>query len=266
MRLAHQVVMRLAAGVVLVAAASTMAVASAAAESTTQICVPEAASKPVLSANAKGECPPKGTKVPVTYKSVTLPGPGGLETLSKILPHMNYVEKGIAGQPTIQFSSVNVQVVSGSGKTDASPNGMGNLVIGYDENAVNHQQTGSHYLILGEEQTFTSYAGILGGRDNAITAPFASVSGGYFNVVSGPDSSISGGAENTAGGEHTSVSGGSLNSAFGPDSSISGGDENTALGEGSSVSGGRLNSASGNFASIFGGVTLHAAGAYEAIP
>src|SRR5437588_727637 len=73
------------------------------AETTTTVCVPEASSKPVLSTNAKGECPPKGTK-PVKYKSVQLLGTGGLETLNKILPHINYIEKGVAGKPTVQFS------------------------------------------------------------------------------------------------------------------------------------------------------------------
>jgi hypothetical protein len=123
------------AGLALVAIFLTM-VAGAGAEATTTICVPEASSKPVLSTNTKGECPTKGTKVPVKYKSVQLPGTGGLETLSKILPHTNYVEKGIAGKPTIQFSGVNVQIVNGEGKT-ASVNGDGNLVIGYDENPSN---------------------------------------------------------------------------------------------------------------------------------
>ena len=60
---------------------------------------------------------------------------------------------GIDGKPTVQGSAANVQLVNGEGKT-ASANGEGNLVIGYDENGGGHAQTGSHDLILGEEQTF----------------------------------------------------------------------------------------------------------------
>ncbi len=43
----------------------------------------------------------------------------------------------------MQFSGVNVQVVSGAGETNAAVNGEGNLVIGYDENPGKHEQSGS---------------------------------------------------------------------------------------------------------------------------
>src|SRR6476661_8778156 len=103
------------------------------AEAPTPICVPEAASQSVLSTNAKGECPPKKTgKTTVNYKTEALPGPAELEKLDKILPRINYVESGVAGKPTIQFTGVNVQIVNGEGKTEGM-NGAGNLVIGYDE-------------------------------------------------------------------------------------------------------------------------------------
>ncbi len=225
-----------------------------------------------------------------------LPGTGGLETLSKILPHTNYVEKGIAGKPTIQFSGVNVQIVNGEGKT-ASVNGDGNLVIGYDENPGKHEQTGSHNLILGEEQTFTSFAGLLAGIDNTISAPFASVSGGSFDRADGFDSSVNGGSFDTASSEESSVSGGERNTASGPLSSVSGGRANTAGGFYSSIAGGEVNSApteaasvsggsentagglhagwigggannlvSGTYASVFGGHKLTASLEYEAIP
>jgi hypothetical protein len=268
---------------------------SAWAESTTTICVPEASSKPVLSTNTKGECPSKGAKASGKYKSVQLPGTGGLEALNKILPHVNYLEKGVAGKPTIQFSGVNVQVVSGSGLTSGAINGEGNLIIGYDENAGNHQQTGSHNLVLGEEQTFTSYGGILGGRNNTVSGPFSSasgggatasgeassVSGGVNNIASGNFASISGGVSNnaiaegasvsgggfsTASGEYSSVSGGGANIASRIFASISGGVENKTSGIDSSVSGGFRNTAEGKFSSIFGGKELTARNEYEAIP
>src|SRR5947209_3374201 len=44
-----------------------------------------------------------------------------------------YVSTGVGGKPTVQFSTVNVQVVSGLGATPGA-NGEGNLVVGYAEN------------------------------------------------------------------------------------------------------------------------------------
>ncbi len=42
----------------------------------------------------------------------------------------------VDGQPTVRFSGVNVQVVDGTGDTDGTVNGTGNLVVGYNENTV----------------------------------------------------------------------------------------------------------------------------------
>jgi hypothetical protein len=105
----------------------------------------------------------KQTKGGTCAKNFTLREIGGSSftaeeeaTLKSVLPHIKYVASGVDGKPTVQFSGVNVQIVNGEGKT-ASVNGEGNLVIGYDENTENkHAQTGSHDLILGEQQTFIS--------------------------------------------------------------------------------------------------------------
>jgi hypothetical protein len=168
-----------------------------------------------------------------------------LSTLKGILRCIKSVAKGIDGKPTVQFSGCNVQIVNGEGKT-ASVNGEGNLVIGYDENSgglppmrrVPGVQTGSHNLILGEEPEFTSYAGIVAGFANSITAPFASVTGGELNTASGPYSAVTGGFFSTASGEFSSVSGGGTNHAEGQTSSVSGGIHNTASGAASSILGG----------------------------
>jgi len=194
------------------------------------------------------------------------------------LPCMSYLASGIDAKPTIQFSGCNVQIVNGMGSTNTT-NGEGNLVIGYDEN--NHgkcsffvpgpetkefcesfggtwtpepfAQTGSHDLILGEEQEFTSYAGIIAGEENSISAPFASVTGGILNKASGYFASVSGGAANTASGEYASVSGGAFNTAVQQESSVSGGEDNTAQSDGASVSGGEENTAQGLWSSVSGG-------------
>jgi hypothetical protein len=211
---------------------------------------------------------------------------GELETLKGILPCIKSVAKGIDGKPTVQFSGCNVQIVNGEGRT-ASTNGEGNLVIGYDEEP--GEQTGSHNLVLGELQKFTSYGGIIAGQGDAISAPFASVSGGLNNAASGELSSVSGGYENRATGPAAWVGGGFANTASGTQSSVSGGGRNTASGALSSVSGGIENKAEtegswigggyknevfskaafgeeGISASIFGGKENKTAKDYEAIP
>jgi hypothetical protein len=124
---------------------------------------------------------------------------------------MRFVGNGVAGKPTVQFSGVNVQIVNGEGRT-ASTNGEGNLVIGYDEEP--RIQTGSHDLVLGEDQEYTSFAGIIAGVMNTVTGEYASVTGGVANTVSGALSSVSGGEVNKVSGDLSWIGGGVLNEVF----------------------------------------------------
>jgi hypothetical protein len=175
------------------------------------------------------------------------------QQLKALLKYVKVQASGVAGKPTVQFSGANVQIVSGAGKTNAAVNGEGNLVIGYDENAEKHEQTGSHDLILGEEQNFTSYGGLLAGNKNAALGPFGSVAGGEANTAASEHATVSGGYENTASGAYASASGGALNTANGKYASVSGGKANLASGEATSVSGGESNTASAFEASVSGG-------------
>jgi hypothetical protein len=135
---------------------------------------------------------------------------------------------------TLQFSGINVQVVSGSGATSGTVNGKGNLIVGYNGNTAAFPQTGSHNIIIGDDHSYTSYGGFVAGFENSITAPGASVSGGTNNIASGFQSSISGGECNLAGpgpapsclifhSGVVSVSGGLRNTASGDHASVSGG-------------------------------------------
>lgn len=106
---------------------------------------------------------------------------------------------------TWTFEGVNVKIVSGAGYTSATPNGLGNLIIGYNEASSRTDMcTGSHNLIVGHANDYTQYGGIVVGYNNVISGPFSSVSGGNSNTAS----SVSGGASNTASGILSSVSGG----------------------------------------------------------
>ncbi|UCD84757.1 MAG: hypothetical protein JSU92_00805 [Deltaproteobacteria bacterium] len=162
---------------------------------------------------------------------------------------------GLAG-PHVIFTGANLHVRSGGGATDAEVNGVGNLVVGYNDAPGDldpGDRGGSHNLIVGPEHKYLSYGGFVAGYGNTVSTRYASVSGGLGNTASGDNSSVSGGSVNTASSYVSSVSGGGNNTASGQYSSISGGFNNTASGDDSSVSGGAANTASSATSSVSGG-------------
>jgi hypothetical protein len=180
---------------------------------------------------------------------------------------------GVNG-PHIYFTGANIHIVSGSGRTDdnGNPSGLGNLIIGYDEDPnipltgdssdgllimqapgfptplVAGDRGGSHNLVIGGGNRFTraAFGGLVAGERNTIKGFGASVSGGFNNTASDLFASVSGGVRNFASAQFDSVSGGGFNTA-GPSS-------------GASVSGGFENIASGPFASVIGGIQNTAGG------
>ena len=156
---------------------------------------------------------------------------------------------------TLTITGRNVQIVSGSGATDdgGSLTGLGNLIVGYNEDVTTSVRTGSHNLIVGTDHDYTSYGGLVAGGNNTISGPIASVSGGFSNTASGESASVSGGQLNTAIGITASVSGGVDNTASGNTASVSGGQDNTASASVASVSGGDGNTASGQSSIVTGG-------------
>ena len=197
--------------------------------------------------------------------------------------------------PVVRLSGVNLQVVNGLGHTD-SKNGLGNIIIGYDEADTSSTlrctigtdskgsisdatacanaggtwsstgfKTGSHDLIVGAGNNYSSWGAVVVGYQNTSNNAFASVTGGMNNMASGPSSSISGGVANTASGALSSVSGGFANTANGDYSSVSGGNTNWAAGDYSSVSGGIENETNGQYSSVSGGSSNGAMGQYSSI-
>ena len=161
----------------------------------------------------------------------------------------------------IFFDGVNVRIRSGSGGTDgapgigaSAPNGLGNLIVGYDEaRPTASDKSGSHNLVVGERHNYSSHGGLVAGFNNTVSGINASVIGGESNEASGTRSSVSGGFTNNASNILSSVGGGFNNEASGQQSSVSAGDTNTASGFKSSVIGGFNNEASGTRSSISGG-------------
>jgi hypothetical protein len=171
------------------------------------------------------------------------------------------------GGQDVVFTGVNVHVRDGSGDTEGAVNGLGNLIVGYNEDAIGPTatRTGSHNLIVGPEHSYASYGGFVAGYGNSVSERNASVSGGYGNIASGYYASISGGYMNEANDTYSAVSAGSLNNASGPSASVCGGENNTASNDGSSVCGGRDNTASGNYAAISGGQYNSASNNYDSV-
>ncbi len=190
-------------------------------------------------------------------------------TLAQLLQRMTAVENktqfmSVSGNDVI-FTGCNIHIRNGLGATNGNPsaplsdtgttNGLGNLIVGYNElhpaPYVNNR-TGSHNIVVGRRNNFSSYGGLVVGEANTISGVFASVSGGGWNAASGSRSSVSGGGQqrqqlvrlsqrggwNVASGLFVSISGGSYNKATGFLASVSGGDHNTASGDRASVSGG----------------------------
>jgi len=149
------------------------------------------------------------------------------------------------------FEGGNVFITNGKDHI-SQINGKGNLIVG-GKSADFETNPGSHNVIIGSDNRYSAFGGLVVGNQNEIIADYASVTGGSNNIASGLSSSISGGLNNKATKSYSSVSGGRSNQASGKHSSISGGIMNMASGEYSSVSGGGANLADGEISSIGGG-------------
>jgi hypothetical protein len=153
----------------------------------------------------------------------------------------------------LTVTGANVMIIDGTGATE-STSGLGNLQVGYNAlRGSGDVRTGSHNLIVGDQQNYSNSGGLVAGVGNTISGLYASVSGGGFNTASSEGASVSGGSNNTSSNFYSAVSGGINNTASGNFASVSAGLGNRAGGAYASISGGALNRASGNYASISAG-------------
>lgn len=197
---------------------------------------------------------------------------GSLETLQRLLAALTVEAEG----KTLRLNGVNLQVVNGAGSTDSTPNGTGNMIVGYDESdEALDEHSGSHSVVLGRNNEYRSYGGIISGRSNAIESPNGAAIGGTgnrvraqgavslggsFNDVSGRGAVSVGGADGFASGEQSVVVGGSSNNASGKQSIAVGGDGNDATGASATTTGGFQNRASGGASVVSGGANRSATG------
>jgi hypothetical protein len=214
---------------------------------------------------------------------------------AQVLSHMRLVtvdDPQMGQLSTLVIEGLNVQIVNGLGATngnrlapystdpgDVQTNGLGNLVLGYNEPGYwVPERTGSHGLILGTGSSYSSFGGIVSGSSNAVSAPHACVVGGSQNKARGTGAVALGGSANDASGVGAVAVGGGFNAASGPQaaaiggarslasgtfSSVTGGYKSFAIGETSSVHGGALNRAAGDFSTVSGGRQRTARGAND---
>jgi hypothetical protein len=119
---------------------------------------------------------------------------------------------------TVRFTGVNVQVVSGSGATDGAVNGLGNLIVGYDEVlpapgefddpcAYGANRGGSHNVVLGAGHDYTGSGGLLTGQAHRLVEAGGAAVGGRCNVA-GSGAVTIGGSRSAAIGARSVVVGG----------------------------------------------------------
>src|SRR5262245_10182081 len=121
----------------------------------------------------------------------------------KRLAALEYKLQYVSGGPNeIVITGANLRIVNGLGDTETT-NGLGNLIVGYNEprGVEIDVRTGSHNVVVGSQNNFSSFGGLVIGLFNEISGEYASVSAGLLNTASGNFSSVSGGQGNTASGQ-----------------------------------------------------------------
>lgn len=207
-----------------------------------------------------------------------------VDTISLVADLSDYIIVDTSTDSVV-FRGANVFIQSGSGYTsdNGALLGLGNLFIGYNEDTDSDEdQSGSHNLVVGDENSFTSYAGVVLGYDNVVSSPHSTVSGGRENEANGNYAIVVGGYRNAVtdglygavlsgegndvSGNYATTSGGSFNVASGVQATVSGGREGQASAYNSAISGGLSNTASGSYSSVSGGTYNTASGEYDYAP
>ena len=154
---------------------------------------------------------------------------------------------------TLLISGVNLQVVNGTGSTSAV-NGLGNFIVGYNESdSLTTERGGSHNLVMGRWNQYSSFSGIAHGLRNSVLNDESAVIAGSNNVVIGVRSAVFGGDRNTASGNKVVAIGGAQNEAKGSVTVAMGGENNEVDGSACIALGGLDNSALGGHDVLVGG-------------
>ncbi len=195
---------------------------------------------------------------------------------------------------SVVFTGANVYVQSGSGSTNGTVNGLGNLIVGYDEDDGSDDKSGSHNLIVGMYHSYSEHESIIGGynnesagvrhilggrsnsasadynvvfgRANEVSTSYSSILGGFTSTIaSGQYGMILGGAYNETTQNYTTVVGGYYNEGGGYGATIVGGYENTTSNQNAVVVGGSLNETGGKYSVVTGGYEESSSSSYEVV-
>jgi hypothetical protein len=189
--------------------------------------------------------------------------------------------------PHVIFQGVNVHIQNGEGSTRSSGGGLGNLIVGYNEEPRTlepGERGGSHNLILGRTHKYLAAGGIANGwgaelranaavalaaDENVIDRSYSASIGGWGNhiinrgvTIGGRDNTIYGNRSVIVGGQNNTT--GEIDTTLGLYATIVGGLEHIATGDYSNISGGYDNHAVGDYSAISGGVSSSTHGAYSA--
>lgn len=181
----------------------------------------------------------RGARDSIALLSAALSGMDNrLAALERVLHN---VTRSLDGA-NLYFDSVNVVVRNGTGST-ATTNGVGNLVVGYNESRGaswegTDVRTGSHMVVVGTKLNYSSYGGIVAGNTNTTNGAHSSVIAGALNVADGSNSSITAGIWNRTVGNASAVNGGRNNVATAEMSAVHGGGDNETSGYAASILGG----------------------------
>jgi hypothetical protein len=182
-------------------------------------------------------------------------------------------ETGVIG-PNVTFHGINVHIVSGSGSTNdnGNPTGLGNLIVGYDEDPATSDlqdpytsigpnpltagdRSGSNNLVVGRWNRFnaSAFGGFVAGENNTVTAEGATIAGGGRNKANGILSAIVAGYDNIVTGAESVVVGGTINQALYYESVVLCGAFNQTNGPDGVVLGGEVNKLYGSCGVLLGG-------------
>lgn len=162
---------------------------------------------------------------------------------------------------TFELSGANLQI--SNGLEDNSANGLGNLIIGHNEENPNDSigRGGSHMLVVGDYHAYSGVNGIVSGYNARITGNHSAIIAGSNNQVDASHAVVVGGNLNqvNTGGQHSAVFGGRENLIVSSFATTAGGQGNVAGTDStdarfSLIAGGRFNELqSGYCGTIAGG-------------
>ncbi len=183
-----------------------------------------------------------------------------LETLTAPMSRMT-----VAGEDSLVVEDVNLHVRSGAGATDATVNGRGNLIVGYDEVGGSSDKSGSHNIVFGRGNSYTSYGGLVGGTNNDVHGNYSSVLAGSSNEVTGSRSAIVSGSSNTVESDRSAIVSGSSGTVDSNTAAILAGYNNEASGTWSAIVAGSNNTTTGMDSVVVGGSNNEATGSQEVV-